>query len=90
MALCIVSYLDISGVRHAVEVNAESLFEAAVLALRTFKQHNCEPTGLSKLEIEIRSSVMHTIPVSKVHTWLTAGARSPKEAVMKERLRALL
>ena len=90
MALCIVSYLDISGVRHTVEVNAESLYEAAVLALRTFKQHDCEPVGMSNLEIEIRSSVTHTVSVRKVHSWLNGGARTPKEALTKERLRALL
>jgi hypothetical protein len=90
MARCIVSYLDISGLRHTVEVNAESLYEAAVLALRTFKQHDCEPVGMNNLEIEIRSSVTHTVSVRKVHSWLNGGARTPKEAVTKERLKALL
>jgi hypothetical protein len=55
----VVSYLDGSGIRHTVEVAADSLFEAAVLAMRTFKEHDCEPASLSKLEIEIRSSVTH-------------------------------
>ncbi len=36
MAVCIVSYLDTGGLRHAVEVEAGSLYEAAVLAMRTF------------------------------------------------------
>jgi len=31
------------------------LYEAAVLAMRTFKQHDCEPALMSKLEVEIRS-----------------------------------
>lgn len=43
MAACIVSYLDTEGLRHTVEVEAESLYEAAVLAMRTFKDHDCEP-----------------------------------------------
>jgi hypothetical protein len=45
MALCIVSYVDTEGLRHTVEVEAESLYEAAALAVRTFKQHDCEPLG---------------------------------------------
>lgn len=90
MAACIVSYVDIEGLRHAVEVEAESLYEAAVLAVRTFRQHRCEPGELSKLEIEIRSSITHTVTLKKIHTWLQGGAKSPKEAVMKERLRALI
>jgi hypothetical protein len=58
--------------------------------MKTFKEHNCEPGAISKLEVEIRSSVIHTVTPKKVHEWLNGGAKSPKEAVMKERLRALL
>ena len=90
MASCVVSFLDTEGLRHAVEVEAESLYEAAVLGMKAFKQHNCEPGLITKLEVEIRSSITHTITPKKVHEWLNGGAKSPKEAVMKERLRSLL
>jgi hypothetical protein len=90
MATCIVSYLDVSGIRHSVEVQADSLFEAAALAVRTFRQHDCEPGAMSQLDIEIRSSVTHSVTLNKVHSWLTGGAKSPKDAVLKERLRELL
>jgi hypothetical protein len=90
MASCIVSYLDYEGLRHSVEVEAGSLYEAAVLAMRTFKQHDCEPGLITNLEVEIRSSVIHTVTPKKVHQWLESGARSPKDAVLKERLRAML
>jgi len=66
MARCVVSYLDSEGLRHSVEVEAESLFEAAVFALKT-KQHDCAPGELTKLEVEIRSSVVHE----------TTGEQSP-------------
>jgi hypothetical protein len=90
MAACIVSYVDVEGLRHAVQVEAESLYEAAALAVRTFRQHDCEPGELSKIEIEVRSSITHTVTLKKIHSWLQGGARSPKEAVTKERLRALM
>ena len=90
MASCIVSYLDSEGLRHAVEVEAESLYEAAVLAIRIFRQHGCEPGQASRLEVEVRSSVIHTITPLRVREWLNGGAKTPKEAVMKERLRALM
>jgi hypothetical protein len=90
MASCVVSYLDPEGLRHSVEVEAESLYEAAVLAMRTFKEHHCEPGLISNLEVEIRSSVIHTVTPKKVRQWLEGGARSPKDAVLKERLRAML
>src|ERR1044071_2765441 len=90
MASCVVSYLDTDGIRHTVEVEAETLYEAAVLALRTFKAHNCEPGAMRSLQIEVRSSVVHTLTVQKIHEWLQRGSRTPRDAVMKERLRALL
>ena len=90
MASCIVSYLDTEGLRHTVEVEAESLYEAAALAIRTFRQHDCEPGQASRLEVEVRSSVIHTITPKKIRDWLIRNPRSPKEAAVKERLRALL
>jgi len=90
VAIWIVSYLDNEGLRHSVEVEAESLYEAAVLAIRTFRQHDCEPGQASKREVEVRSSVIHTITPMRVHEWLNGGAKTPREAVTKERLRALL
>ena len=90
MAPCIVSFLEPSGIRHTVEVEAKSLFEAAVLAVSIFKEHDCEPGQISQLDVEVRKSVTHTITLKKIHDWLNGGARSPKEAVMKERLRGLL
>ena len=75
---------------HTVEVEADSLYEAAVLAIRTFRQHDCEPGQSSRLEVEVRSSVTHTVTRRVVQEWLQGGARTPREAVMKERLRALL
>jgi hypothetical protein len=90
MASCIVSYLDTEGLRHTVEVEVGSLYEAAVLAMRTFKQHECEPALMTKLEVEIRSSIIHTVTPQKVRQWLNGGARSPRDAVLKERLRELI
>jgi len=90
VASCSVTYLDTEGLRHTVEVEAESLYEAAVLAIRTFRQHDCEPGSASRLDIEVRSSVTHSITPSRVHEWLNGGSKNPREAVMKEKLRALL
>lgn len=90
VANCVVSYLDTEGFRHSVEVQAETLYEAAVLGVRAFAQHQCAPGELSKLEVEIRSAVVHEVTLKKVRQWLNGGARSPKDAVLKERSRALL
>lgn len=90
MAACIVSFVDLDGIRHSVEVEAEGLYEASVLGLCAFRKHELEPGGLTQSEVEVRSSVKHTLPVTKVQEWLQRGVRTPKEAILKERLRALL
>ena len=90
MAACVVSFVDLDGIRHSVKVEAEGLYEASVLALCAFRKHDLEPGGLTQLDVEVRSSVTHTLTVSKVRGWLQRGVRTPKEAVLKERLRALI
>ena len=90
MAACVVSFVDLDGVRHSVEVEAEGLYEASVLGLCAFRKHNLEPGGLTQLVVEVRSSVTHTLTVTNVRDWLQRGVRTPKQAVLKERLRALL
>ena len=90
MPTCIVSFVDLDGVRHSVEVQADGLYEAAVVGLAAFKKHDYQPGGLTELEVEVRSSITHTVTVKKVHEWLERGVRTPKEAVLKERLRAML
>ena len=37
LRICAVSFADVRGIRHTVEVHAESLFEKAILGVRTFR-----------------------------------------------------
>lgn len=88
---CTVSFQDSSGVRHAVEVGAETLYEAAVLALKAFREHDCAPGPAASLDIDVKSpSIRHTVVTRKVEEWLRGGARSPNEALEKRRLKELL
>jgi hypothetical protein len=66
------------------------MYEAAVLAIKIFREHDCEPREANRLEIEVRSSVTHTLTIRRIHDWLNGGAKTPKEAVIKEKLRGLL
>jgi hypothetical protein len=54
MAACIVSFVDLDGVRHAVEVQAEGLYEAAIVALAAFRKSHLNPGELTELEVEVR------------------------------------
>lgn len=90
MADCRVSFVDRDGIRHSVEVEADGLYEASVLGICAFRRHQLEPPTLTQLEVEVRSSVTHTLTVMKVQEWLQRGVRTPKEAILKERLRSLI
>ena len=90
MAKCYVSYVDISGIRHSVEVEADSMYEAAALAVRVFKEHDCEPGAMGQLEVEIRTSITHTLTVRKLNDWLNGGSKTPKDVALKDRLKKIL
>jgi hypothetical protein len=88
---CTVSFRDSDGVRHSVEVGAETLYEAAILALRSFRELDYAPGTAAHLAIEVKSpSVTHTVVVQRVEEWVSGGAKSPKEAIEKRRLKELL
>jgi hypothetical protein len=81
---CTVSFQDSNGVRHAVEVGAETVYEAGVLALKSFGAHDCPPGPAAHLAIEVKNpSLTHTVITRAVRDWLEGGARSPKEAIEK-------
>ena len=87
MPNCLVSYSDPEGLEHAVAVQADSLFEAAAMALRAFKAHGCAPGPACRLRVQVTPpTVTHIVAVQKVEDWLKGGARSPREALLKKRL----
>ena len=50
LRICAVSFADVRGIRHAVEVQAESLFEAAILGVRIGAPPKDEKAGVYKIE----------------------------------------
>ena len=89
MALCIVSFVDLDGIRHSAEVEAEALYEAAVLGLTALRKHDLRPGPLTQIEVEVQTSVTHQLTIDKIQRWLERGVHTPKEAVTKEKLRSL-
>ena len=76
-----------------MEVEAESLFEAAILAVRAFRKAQwIENVGPAMpLEIEVRAPVTrHTITLIQVQQWLDGSVNSPNEMVKKAKLKELL
>lgn len=90
---CSVTFTDGCGVRHTVDVTAESLFEAAALALATLKGNDwTDPLGpATPLEIEVRNpAVRHTVTVLQIQRWIQGATSSPNDRVKKDRLARLL
>jgi hypothetical protein len=93
MRTCVVSFADVRGIRHTVEVQAESLFEAAILAVRTFKRDPwIEHVGTATvLDIDVREpTAKHAITMVQVERWLEGASTSPNEGVKKAKLKDLL
>jgi hypothetical protein len=88
---CSVSFVVSDSIRHAAQVQAASLYEAAVLAARAFREHGCTVPPAAPLQIEIMGPrVQHSLTMIKVEQWLATAAKSPADRVTKERLKGLL
>jgi hypothetical protein len=91
--ICEVSFKDHRGVRHGVEVQAETLYEAAVMAVGALRSDPwIERVGPSTiLDIEVREpGTKHAISLQQVERWLDGATRSPNEASRKARLKMML
>jgi hypothetical protein len=92
---CVVSFQDAEGIQHSVQVAAESLYEAAVLALREFRTDRFGGDSLpgpgTRLTVAVHGpATSHELTVRRLENWLAASAKSPKEQATKSRLRELL
>ena len=90
---CTVSFTGPSGIRHSVEVTAESIYEAAALgvsALRKSGWTDAIAPG-TELEIQVREpATSHRLTVGQIRRWCDGVAVSPDETLKKRRLKQLL
>lgn len=90
---CIVSYVDHRQIRHAAEVQAESLYEAAVVAIKLFREDPwLEKIGPSTvLDVEVREpGTKHALSLQQVERWLAGATTNPNEASKKAKLKMML
>lgn len=94
MPRALVTFTDLDGLRHTVEVDADSVYEAAVLAIRAFKKAGFmaqQPGPGSKLSVEVREpAVIHEVSIGQVQRWLDLGSSNPNEEVKRKRLKEML
>lgn len=86
--LCTVSYVGLSGIRHAVDVQAESVYEAAAAALAVFK--GCEWSdgvgAAMPLHVKVRQpETTHTVTVDQIRRWCDGVAVSPNALIQAPR-----
>ena len=92
--VCIVSFKDASGVVHSVEVAAESLYEAAALALAEFRSspmlNGNLPGPATTFTIAVKGpSTEHAVCLNRLFTWLRSSGKTPKEEATKSAYRGL-
>ena len=89
---CSVSFVGVSGIRHTVTVDAETLYEAAVHAVTRFRHDIWGEAVVSgtTLEIEVREPAMkHSLTLQQVERWL-ASPGNPYDASRKAKLKMML
>ena len=88
---CTVSFTDPTGITHAVEVSAASLFEAAALAVAQFRQCGFTDVALgaaTSLSVTVHAPALtHSLRMSRLEAWLDSTGKSPSEQTLKVRLR---
>jgi hypothetical protein len=91
---CTVSYCDLKGVEHVIEVTADSLHEGVAQGLRVFRENDwIDEVGHGQTTISVvvrQPKVQHKVRVQDFERWLESQGRTPAGVSLKARLRALL
>lgn len=91
---CSVVFTDLNGLRHTVELEADSVYEAVVLALQALRKSpfvELPPGGASRFQVCVREAVVtHEVSLRKVQEWVNAPSPSPAETVRRRRLKDIL
>ena len=90
---CMVTLVGADGIYHEVQVKAESVYEAALLALEALKKDSWIDAIApgNRLRVAIRPpAVTHEITVDQLRRWADSSAITPADKVRKNRLRQLL
>lgn len=91
---CTVVIHDLNETAHALDVTADTLYEAVAQALAALRGHNWVGEigrGLTTATVMVRQpEVTHIVKIQDFENWLNRSGRTPAEIVLKERLRQVL
>jgi hypothetical protein len=88
---CRVMMTDPEGVRRSVQVTADTLFEAAALAVYAFRKDGFTDFVSNVFEIEVREPVVkHQVSIGQIKKWLDGNVSDPRERIRREKLKAMV
>ena len=90
---CTVGFLGPTGIRHSVDVTAESLYEAAAIGLSRLRQDGWVDRIApgTQLEVQVREPpTTHCVSVVQILRWCDGIAVSPDEVLRRKRVKELL
>ncbi len=91
---CTVVVHDLNDTAHALDVTAETLYEAVAQALATVRGQDWVADigrGLTTVTVKVRNpEVTHIVKIQDFENWLNRGCKSPKETALKARVRQML
>ena len=90
---CVVKLVDDHGVEHNVRVRAESVYEAALKGLKKLTRVGWEGDGsqIGWITVEIwEEPTQHRVHVGKMLGWIKSTGRTPRDEILKGKLRTLL
>ena len=90
---CIVSFAGERGVQHQVEVTAETLYEAAALALSIFRTSEwADRIGPgTELHVTVKNpETTHRVTLDQIRRWCEGIAVSPNEVLKRQRVKTLI
>jgi hypothetical protein len=88
-----VSFSGERGVRHEVQVAADSLFEAAALALSIFRKSEWADEigpGTELCVVVKNPETVHRVTLDQIRRWCDGVAVSPNEVLKRHRVKALI
>ena len=90
---CVVSFSGERGIRHSVDVTAESLYEAAAVALSIFRTSKwAEQIGpATELLVTVKNpETSHRLTPDQIRRWCEGVAVSPTEVLKRHRVKTLI
>ena len=91
---CRVSILDMDGIKHSVQVTAETLYEAVALGLVAIRGNDWVmgiAQGMNTVQVTVVDiPIEHCVKIQDFHNWLERTTGAPREISKRSRIKAIL